>query len=880
MSVEHLTIHHLLGAQAARTPDAIAIAAPGRTLLTYRQLLIQVDNVVKMLDLMGLGRGDRIAMVLPNGPEMAVAFLGVAAGATCAPLNPAYRDNEFAFYLSDLKAKALIVQSETDSPAISVAQRNRIPIIQLTRAARKEAGIFTLTGDGCSNPECGGSAKSDDVALALHTSGTTSRPKLVALTQANICTSAYNSVAALELSSSDRCLNVMPLFHIHGLMVILSSLAAGASVLCTPEPDLSDFFRCMEEFHPSWYTASPTMHHTILAQAKQNRNIIARRPLRFIRSSSSPLPPKIMAELESVFSAPVIESYAMTEASYQISSNPLPPGKRKIGSVGVVMGLEVAIMDDLGNLLPRTDTGEIVIRGSNVTRGYENNPAANAASFSNGWFKTGDVGHLDADGYLFIEGRLKEIINRGGEKISPHEVDEVIMQHPSVAQVATFAVPHPVLGEDVAATIVLREDISATENEIREFAFDRLAYFKVPRQVIIVDEIPKGPTGKVQRVGLAEKLGLSQIRPPSIGVDGVPRTPVEIMLAEIWTQVLNLDQVGIYDNFFDLGGHSLLALQLFAKIEKTFGKNLRLRALLQAPTIEQLAKLLFQKEPPSPWSSLVTLQPDGSKRPFFWVHGDYSNAFLHRYLGPDQPLYGLMHQSEDGKLALYTKVETIAAHYLEEIRTVQLVGPYFLGGYSFGGTVAFEMAQQLKREGEKVAFLVLLDSQFPSDDRPSSSDVSTEIILFRDKVHRSLHNLALLGPQDKLAYVLVRVKGTIKDKIKERTERINKILKKAVCKICLVMDRPIPFSLRSAYILDIYYQARRNYVPQLYPGRAIYFKSEKRSSDHRLNWDRLIAGGLEVYEVPGDHMEIIKKENAEVWAKRLKSCLSAAQAKI
>jgi len=257
----------------------------------------------------------------------------------------------------------------------------------------------------------------------------------------------------LELSSSDR-LNVMPLFHIHSLMAILSSLTAGGSVVFGSNPDLSDSFECMEEFRPSWYTASPTIHQFILGQAAWNQNIVARCPLRFIRSASSAFPPKVMAKLESVFRAPVIESYAMTEASHQISSNPLPPGKRKVGSVGVAAGLEVGIMDDSGNLLPHDNTGEIAIRGANVMEGYENNPTANKEAFTNGWLRTGDQGHLDTDGYLFVTGRLKEIINRGGEKVSPREVDEVIMEHPAVAQVATFAIPHPVLGEDVECLLL------------------------------------------------------------------------------------------------------------------------------------------------------------------------------------------------------------------------------------------------------------------------------------------------------------------------------------------------------------------------------------------------------------------------------------------
>ena len=505
---EELCIHRLLRFHAERIPDAIAIAAPGRKPLTYNRLLSQIDYVVNILNRAGIGRNDRVAVVLPDGPEMAVAFLAVAAGATCAPLNAAYRASEFDFYLSDLNAKALIIPFGSDSSAIAMAQKRGIVVMQLSPALEAEAGFFTLTSEERLRPEYGGVAQPTDIALTLHTSGTTSRPKLVPLTQVNICTSAHNSIVALELSSRDRCLNVMPLFHIHGLMVILSSLAIGGSIVCCRNVD-SNFFRCMEEFRPSWYTASPAIHQAILAQAKWNSNIVNDCPLRFIRSSSSPLPPKVMAELESIFKVPVIESYAMTEAAYQISSNRLPPGNRKIGSVGVEAGPEIGVMDDSGNLLPHSNTGEIVIRGPNITKGYENNPAANATSFTSGWFRTGDVGHLDADGYLFITGRLKEIINRGGEKISPREVDEVIMQHPAVAQVATFAVPHRVLGEDVAAAIVLREDTVATENDIREFVLDRLADFKVPRQIVIVDAIPKGPTGKLQRVGLAERLGIT-----------------------------------------------------------------------------------------------------------------------------------------------------------------------------------------------------------------------------------------------------------------------------------------------------------------------------------------------------------------------------------
>jgi len=312
------------------------------------------------------------------------------------------------------------------------------------------------------------------------------------------------------LTPKDRGLSIMPLFHIHGLIgSVLSTLCAGGSVYCSPGFNALKFFAWMDECGPTWYTAVPTMHQAILARAANNREIITRHPLRFIRSSSSSLPPQVLAELEKTFNAPVLESYGMTEASHQMTSNPLPPRPHKPGTVGIAAGPEVGVMDESGKLLGLNATGEIVIRGPNVTSGYENNPKANAENFTNGWFRTGDQGILDAEGYLSITGRLKEIINRGGEKISPREVDEVLMDHPAVQQVVTFAMPHAKLGEDVAAAVVLREGKSADEKELREFAAKRLADFKVPRKVLILEEIPKGATGKLQRIGLAQKLGLA-----------------------------------------------------------------------------------------------------------------------------------------------------------------------------------------------------------------------------------------------------------------------------------------------------------------------------------------------------------------------------------
>ena len=488
-----------------------AIGSPGREWMTHAALRDHVHQTITALNRMGIGRHDRVAIVLPNGPEMASAFIAIAAGATTAPLNPAYKTEEFEFYLSDLNAKALVIAEGMDSPARAVADARDIPIVELT-AGPGPAGSFTLRAPATlsATPAAGGSAQPDDVALVLHTSGTTSRPKIVPLRHINITASAYHIGETLRLTHEDVCLNIMPLFHIHGLMAAtLSSLAAGGAVFCSPGFNAFRFFTWFQEANPTWWTAVPTMHQTILGLANRHEDTIKKSRLRFIRSSSSSLPPQVMEQLEQIFDVPVIESYGMTEAAHQMASNPLPPGKRYPGSVGRAAGPEIAIMNEDGLILPPGELGEVVIHGRDVTSGYENNPEANAKAFTNGWFRTGDQGFLDDDGYLRLTGRLKELINRGGEKISPIEIDVVLMDHPAVAQCLTFAMPHHMLGEEVAAAIVLREGIEAAEQDLRDFVAARLAHFKVPRKIIFLAEIPKGATGKFQRIGLAEKLGLA-----------------------------------------------------------------------------------------------------------------------------------------------------------------------------------------------------------------------------------------------------------------------------------------------------------------------------------------------------------------------------------
>ena len=480
-------------------PDQTAIVLPETDLrISYGALRRQVESLAGALAAAGIGRGDRVGMALPNGLPQIVAFLAAAMAGTAAPLNPAYKEEEFRFYLEDTGTKLLLLPAEGAEAARRAAgERVRVLTIGMS-----EAGEVTLEG------VAGGGGYAvpgvDDVALILHTSGSTGRPKRVPLSHANLSISARNVARSYALSAGDVSLCVMPLFHVHGLVAsTLATLATGGTVVVPAKFNPLAFWRIAKQYGATWYSAVPTLHQLLLARAeKDSARPAGAERLRFIRSCSAALAPQVMSELEERFGAPVLEAYGMTEAAHQMASNPLPPGRRLPGSVGPGTDVRISIMDEAGRHLGPGERGEVVIQGPNVTAGYENNPEANAGSFTGGWFRTGDQGVLDADGYLTLVGRLKELINRGGEKISPREIDEVLLGHPAIAEAVCFGVPHATWGEEVAAVVVLRE--AASEAELLGYCRERLADYKRPKQIHIADAIPRTATGKIQRRVVAE----------------------------------------------------------------------------------------------------------------------------------------------------------------------------------------------------------------------------------------------------------------------------------------------------------------------------------------------------------------------------------------
>jgi len=572
------TIQDVIRRWAAVSPERTSLVSSQGSTLSYHELVQALEWLGATLLKLGLGNSPRLATVIPSGIVEAVTFLGVSCHAAAAPLSPGYGEREFQVLLGDLSPQALLLEDGFETPARGVARALDIPIIELPPDVRQ----WRPPRDASTHPEFPPSP--EDTTLLLSTSGTTSRPKQVPLTHVNLMTSAKNVARSLQLGPQDQCLNPMPLFHIHGLVAgLLAPLIAGGSTIVASGVPAKGLLRWIDSGNPTWYTAVPTIHQAILAETR-NRSGAPLHRLRFIRSSSAPLPTLLQAEMETVFDVPVIEAYGMTEASHQIASNPLPPDPRKPGSVGRALGVKVAVLAPDGNLQPANAEGGIAIRGETVTSGYEGNAEANASAFIDGWFRTGDAGYIDDDGYIYLTGRMKEMINRGGEKIAPREIDEALSEHEAVAEAIAFAIPHRTLGEDVAAAVVLRYGMDVSEATLRAYLLDKLASFKVPSRFVFVDQLPTGPTGKPQRIGLANTLATKLAEPFR-----PPTTPVEITLAHIWQEILDVDRIGAADNFFMLGGESLSTARVLARVNRRFGVHLTLRQAFESPKLEDLA---------------------------------------------------------------------------------------------------------------------------------------------------------------------------------------------------------------------------------------------------------------------------------------------------
>lgn len=841
----------LIAGYKQKTPNATAILAPRKQPITYDRLFQHLVKTASSLQRSGITHTDRVALVMNNGPEMATAFLAIGSVAVCVPMNSHSSLSEFKTYLSAVRTKVLVIADGLSTEATTAASELGIEIITV-KCEGDEAGIFDIINAPLECQKAVEYSKPEDVALILFTSGTTGKPKIVPLTHSNIYSCTKNIVSSLLLSPKDRCLNVMPLFHSGGLvMSLLSTLFAGGSIVCTNGFVASQFFRWLSELSPTWYSAVTAIHHAILQEWEHLGQPSIVHSLRFIRCGSAALPPQLAQKLESVLQIPIIEGYGSSEAVSQITVNPLPPGQRKLGSAGKSTGCKVEIMDEFGNLLPAGVSGEIVIQGDSVFWGYENDSAANLNSFCKGWFRTGDQGYIDSEGYLYINGRIKEMINCGGAKISPREVEEVLLLHPAVKEVVAFAIPHLSLGEVIAVAIVMKRDKIVSQEEFQRYASKHVIYYKVPHKVMFVDDIPKEATGKVNRIGMAEKLGASL----NIVDERIVKTSacdeLEHKMIDIWRKILKKSDIEIDKGFFNIGGDSLTATFLSVEIEAVFGKYIPVSLIYENDTIEKLVQILSCEEVVSAHVHIVPLQTAGNKPPLFTI--DTGGGCIPRYrklashLGKYQPVYTLKLNDDYDEAAPET-IELIASNYVSEIRCMQSTGPYYLAGYSLSGLIAFEVAQQLYRQGQKVALLAMFDTR---------NHKEYPLITFWQRTVFFIRRLrAVPTLSDKIGYI----SSMLYRKIEKVTEESQAITRERKRWQKIIQDRNL------------------FYIPLRYPGQLTLFRAVGdpifvKATEAELGWKGLADGGIVVYETPGDHGSMLNDDNIEILAKKLKLCL-------
>ncbi|SDB58623.1 non-ribosomal peptide synthetase [Bauldia litoralis] len=576
----------LLRDSAALRGDSVALVTAEGETMSYTRLL---DRVLRLaIDLhaatLTVPRRPRIAIVLPNGQEMAVASLAVCHAGTAVPFNPAYTAAEFERYFAETAVDLVLTLKEGVGPAAVIAEKLGLPVAYLAQGAE---GLVGRTDTGAMATAPG----PNDLALVLLTSGSTGRSKAVPLTHRNVCCSALEVCKSIELSADDRCLSMWEQYHIGGVVdLLLAPLAAGGTIISTAGFDASQFFSLLQTMRPTWFQGVPTTLNELAGQVERRGLPPGPVSLRLIRSVAAALPPRLMADLERQFGVPVIQTYGMTEASPLITSTGLSPDRRKPGSTGRSCGTSIRIVDAKGANCGVCAEGDIAIAGSNVFTGYENDDEANAAQFRDGWFYTGDKGFLDAEGDLFVTGRTKQLINRGGEKVNPQEVDDALLALPEISEAASFAVKHPTLGEDVAAAVVLREGGTLSAAETRAFLATRLAAFKGPHRILFLDRLPRNPVGKVDR------LALSSLAEQSVENDqrgrALPRSELEHYLVRLWERELNVSPIGIDDDFFMLGGDSLSSLRVILALETELDLDILGHAAAQATTVRTLAEQL------------------------------------------------------------------------------------------------------------------------------------------------------------------------------------------------------------------------------------------------------------------------------------------------
>ncbi len=854
------TIGREIERQGAIRPDQAAIVFAGSAPLTYRDLQGLIDKVRADLHMAGFSRTARIAIALPNGPHAALAIIAVSCSAVAVPVNPKHTLDEIKACLAFLRPDAVLLLQGGDFAARRVAEREGYPIIEGI-PARDTLGLELAV------PNVGPVARTDEpdadaTAFILQTSGTSSEPKSIPFSHRNMLAAAARLQAWFALTPQDRCVNVSPVYYSHGLKVtIFTPLLTGGSIAFPANPSKFDALQWFDSLKPTWYSAGPTMHRLIFDQMKTRADAKTVHSLRFVLSGGAPLPRDVHEGLQEALGVPVVEHYGSSEAA-QIAANLPTPGRSKLGTCGIPWPDTVLIADENGQKVPPGDHGEILVRGPTVTAGYLDAPELNRKSFVDGWFKTGDIGSLDDDGFLTLHGRRDDLINRGGEKIRPVDVDEALMRHPAVAEAAAFSVPHERLGEDVAAAVVLRPGMTASPGELRSYLNGQLAAFKIPRQITIVDQLPKGLTGKVLRRRLSE-ASKAKTADAIAALAGSNSDDLPAQMKAIWERLLNRAPIGLDDDFFEKGGDSLLAVEMIAEIEQVTGRTVPSSVLFEATTIRSLTQKLSESGDLQP-EPLVQMSLNGGQKPLIYFHGDPGGgSYVRQFaslLGPDQPIFVVTPHGVDNT-PIPRSLEAMAAENLTTITNVQPHGPYRLCGYCIGGLVAFEVARMLVAAGEKVEMVAMID--------PPTANARPAVQRFFSTLHRVLpsghfaDNAAAL-----LWYYMTKIERfsnfPFSHKCARAIGKARRLLfggkRQANVARRSVPSQPdesspawTPFTrFYFGHFFWKYSIAMSRYFPKPLAIRVVFFSAEYNGKA----WRR-ISQDLEIIDLPGDHYAVI-----------------------
>jgi amino acid adenylation domain-containing protein len=876
-SPHHQCIPQAFEAQVVRTPDAAALVCADK-FLTYHALNRRANQVAHHLWALGVGPEVLVGLCMERSLEMVVGLLGILkAGGVYMPLDPAYPPERLAFMLKDAEVPVVLTQDHL----MARLPDHRAKVICLDT----EWQVIARQSD--QNLASGVTA--DHVAHVLYTSGSTGTPKGVLSTHRATLNVLAWLWQAYPFAPQEVCCQKTSISFVDAIQELLAPLLGGIRTVLIPDDmskNLDRLVQTLATHHVTRILLVPSLLRVLLDTYDDLQRRLLSLKLWFVGGEM--LPPELWERFrEHMPQSRLIHLYGASEVAADTTwydTGLLYKHLVKVPIGRPITNTQIYVLDRHLQPVPVGIPGELHVGGIGLARGYLNRPELTAEKFiphpfSNEpgarLYQTGDLARYLPDGNIEFLGRLDHQVKIRGFRIELGEIEMVLRQHPAVRDTVVVTWEDASEEKRLVAYVVPHQGQILTISTLRSFLKEKLPAPMVPGAFVLLAALPLTPNGKADRRALPPP---DQVRRELENDFVAPRGTFEHQLTTIWEKILDVRPIGVRDNFFELGGHSLLAVRLVAHIEKVVGTPLPVALLFQAPTIAQLASILRQDKGPVSWSSLLPIHPGGSKPPFFWMHGASCNAFLPRYLGPEQPFYGVEHQSQDGTRARDTRVETIATHYLTEIRMVQPRGPYFLGGYSFGSLVAFEAAQQLHRQDEEVSLLVLLDpsslrrGNASSSHMPRASNSFTWVTLCRDHMRRHWRHLAALGPHEKLAYVLVRVQGKI------QASKASKMLKKVLYKSYVSLGYPLPPSLRSPYLLEIYSRAVHDYVPQPYSGRVLLFTSAMRSDHSLFDWQKLLIGGLKMYEIAGDHLDMVKEPQMQVWAPLLKAHLDKAQA--